>query len=270
MPVRGQVPTYLLELRNDVQTSATEYEFDIYLLRTGSVPFEYAIGQYGILVNPDIKNGGSLLASIVSGSIDPVLAATNQVPATINFFEAGNAIRISPPPPPGAGNGALISNVPPGTRICRVRLSNTTAFGQFQPNLTWTTTAVYPTQVYAYVGSTNTSITNYSNHTTSSLSNPVLNVVTAIEDNLADDNLKVYPNPFKDRINIDYVLLQNSHVRLSILSLNGKLIDQLADEDQQAGRYSLSWESYDQPEGVYLIRLETDMSRKISRATLIR
>ena len=135
LSLNGQAPTYTLELRNDVQTSPTEFEFDIFLLRTGSVPFEYAIGQYGILLNPNIKNGGSLIATIVSGSVDPVLAATNQDPASVNFFDAGNVIRISPPAPPGSGNGALISNIPPGTRICRVRVSNTSAYGQYSPNL---------------------------------------------------------------------------------------------------------------------------------------
>ena len=173
--IAAQNPTYTLDLRNDAQVSSTVYEFDIYLLRTGAIPFEYASGQYGVLVNSLIKNSGSITASIVAGSSDPILSASNQNPTSIGFNNTSNVIMIGARTPPGAGNGAIISNVSPGTRICRVRLTNTVAFGQFQPNLTWTTTTIYPTQMFAYVGGTNTSILNYSSHTVIYLNNPVLN-----------------------------------------------------------------------------------------------
>jgi hypothetical protein len=138
--LKAQNPTYLLELRNDVQVSATVYEFDIYLLRTGTTAFEYASGQYGIVVNSLIKNGGTVAATMVAGSPDPILVASNQTPLSVGFYDPTNVIRIAARTPPGAGNGAIISNLTPGTRLCRVRLTNSVAFGQFQPNLTWTTT----------------------------------------------------------------------------------------------------------------------------------
>ena len=270
VPVSAQTPSYTLELRNDAQVSATEYEFDIYLLRTGTDQFEYAQGQFGILVNPDIINGGSIAVSVVSGSVDPVLTVTNQAPKSIDFFEAANAIRIAPPSPPGAGNGATISSVLPGTRVCRVRLSNTVAFGQYQPNLTLTTTTIYPTQVYAYVDGNNTAITSFPNHTTNNLSNPVLNVITSISNNYDEEDLKVYPNPFRERINIEYLLLSKSHVRLSVLSIDGKLIYNLVDEDQQAGNYSLYWDAFNQPGGTYLLRLQSGLTQKTFKITLSR
>jgi hypothetical protein len=269
--IRAQNPTYLLELRNDVQVSATEYEFDVYLLRTGTIPFEYATGQYGILINSEIKNGGTIIASLVPSSLDPELAASNQAPSSVSFFDQTSVIRIAPPSPPGAGKGAIISNIPPGTRICRIRLSNTVPFGQYRPNLTWTTTTIYPTQVYAYVGTTNTKITDYANHTISNLVNPVLNEVTSSESYINEDyGFRVFPNPFRERINIDYRLNHNSFVRLSVFDLAGKQVGHLVDEIQQAGSYSLSWSSDSQPEGIYLIKLQTGETAKISRVTLIR
>jgi len=269
--IQAQSPTYLLELRNDAQVSATEYEFDIYLLRTGTTTFEYASGQYGIVINPLIKNSGTVIASLVAGSLDPVLAASNQTPASVSFYDNLNVIRIAASIPPRPGNGAFISNIPPGTRICRVRLSNTVDFAQYQPNLAWTTTTIYPTQVYAYVEETNTAITNHSNHTLSNLGNPVLNVVTSSDNYLYDDNgLKVYPNPASERINIDYMLVQNSQVSLSVLDITGKQVEQLVNENQQAGNYSLTWIPESQPEGIYIVKLQTGMTQKISRVTLIR
>jgi hypothetical protein len=267
---RAQAPEYLLELRNDVQVSATEYEFDIYLLRTGSVPFEYGSGQFGILINPQIKNQGAISVSIVSGSSDPELVSANQDPTSISFYDPGNVIKIAARVPPGEGNGAVISNVSPGTKICRVRVSNSVAFSQYQPNLTWTTTTIYPTQVYAYVESVNTAITSFSDHTTSNLNNPVLNVITTVGNQIFEEDLRVYPNPFQDQLTIDYVLLQKSHVSLSVFNLYGKLVDQLLNEDQQGGSYTITWDSDNQPDGVYLVRLMTDLRQKISKITLIR
>ncbi|HNW69300.1 MAG TPA: hypothetical protein PKI01_02780 [Bacteroidales bacterium] len=169
LSIQAQKPTYLCELRNDVQVSGNIFEFDIYMLRTGATPFEYAAGQYGILINPLIKNGGVITVSIVAGSSDPALTAANQNPVNISFLDASSCIRIAGRIPPGAGNGALIPDLSPGMRICRVRLTNTVNFGQFLSGLTWTTTTIYPTQIYAYIGGVNTAITSSSSQTTNNL-----------------------------------------------------------------------------------------------------
>jgi len=265
----AQSPTYLLELRNDVQVSGTVYEFDIYLLRTGTTTFEYASGNYGILINPLIKNGGNLTASLVAGSSDPILASSNQDPNSVDFYDVYNVIRVSPGSIPGAGNGALISNVPPGTRLCRIRLVNSNAYDQYRPDLTWTTTLYYPTQVYAYVGGTNTKVTTPSNHTTANLNNPIFSVTTSIDDYLLDDfRLRVYPNPFKDKLFIDYNLLNKSKVTLSVIDTNGKLVDELVNEEQQSGKYTKTWDSVSRHEGVYILKLQVDNAQKILRIVL--
>jgi hypothetical protein len=169
LSLQAQIPTYLCELRNDVLVSGNIFEFDIYLLRTGVTTFEYAAGQYGIIINPLIKNGGVITASIVAGSSDPALVAKNQNPTNISFLEVSNCIRIAGRIPPGTGNGTLISNLSPGMRVCRVRLTNTVSFGLFLPNLTWTTNTIYPTQINAYVGGLNTAIMVNASQTTNNL-----------------------------------------------------------------------------------------------------
>jgi hypothetical protein len=267
----AQNPSYLLELRNDVQVSANVYEFDIYLLRTGTTTFEYASGQYGIVINPLIKNGGIIQASLVASSPDPLLVASNQTPASVSYYDQSNVIRVAARTPPGAGNGALIPNVSPGIRLCRVRLSNTADFGQYQPNLTWTTTTIYPTQVFAYVGGINTPITNHSNHTLNNLANPVLNAITASDDySSTDANMRVYPNPFRERVTIEYNLVDKTQVSLSVFDANGKLVDQLVNDLQQAGSYSVPWIPRSQTGGTYMVKLQTGKTHKIFRITLIR
>lgn len=262
----AQNPTYLLELRNDIQVSSTVYEFDIYLLRTSTFLFEYASGQYGILINPLIKNGGNITASLVVNSSDPILVASNQIPPSISFYDLTNVIRISASSPPGTGKGALISNVSTGTRICRVRLTNTADFDKYRPNLTWTTTTIYPTQVYAYVGGSNIKITAESNHTISNLANPSLNEITSIHDNINDDiGLQVYPNPFNDKLVIYYNLLNKSQVILSVFDINGKVVEELVNEEQQSGKYTKTWDSVSLSEGIYILKLQVDMTQKVFR-----
>jgi hypothetical protein len=265
----AQNPAYLLELRNDIQVSGAVYEFDVYLLRTGTISFEYAQGQYGIVVNSLIKNGGSLTATIVAGSSDPILVASNQNPASIAYNNTSDAIMIAPKSPPTAGNGAIISNVSPGTRICRVRLTNTADFDKYRPYLSWTTTTIYPTQVYAYVGGANTKITAESNHTTSNLVNPILNEITSIQDNINDDfDLQVYPNPFNNKLFVSYNLLNRSHVTLSVFDINGRLVDELVNEEQQSGEYTKTWDSVSRSEGVYILKFQVDMTQKNLRIVL--
>lgn len=171
LSLQAQMPTYLCELRNDVQVSGNIFEFDIYLLQTGTTPFEYAAGQYGILVNPLIKNGGIITASIVAGSSDPALVAKNQNPINISFLDVSSCVRIAGRVPPGAGNGTIISNITPGMKVCRVRLTNTVAFAPIPPDLTWTTNTIYPTQINAYVGGLNISIMQANAQTTNKLNN---------------------------------------------------------------------------------------------------
>lgn len=268
--ISAQNPAYTLELRNDIQVSSSVYEFDIYLLRTGTTTFEYAQGQYGMVINSMIKNGGTLSASIVPDSSDPLLVSTNQNPTSISYNNTTNAIMIAPKSPPTAGSGTIITNVSPGIRLCRVRITNTVDFDKYRPNLTWTTNLIYPTQVFAYVGGSNTQVTNYLYHSTSSLVNPILNEVTSLCDlDIDESTIQVYPNPFSEKLVIDYSLKNKSQVNLSVFDAKGKLVEVLASSEQQAGSYTGIWNSESHPEGVYIVKLQADMTKKLFRVVHI-
>jgi hypothetical protein len=174
-----QIPTYTCTLVNDVQVSDSIFEFDIYLLRTGTTDFELAGWQGGFTYNDAIKNGGTLTAAWVPGSPDPALVASGQVNNSFNTATDG-VIKIASKVPPGAGNGAIISNVAPGTRMGRLRLKNSTAFLTQKATITWCfSVSIYPTNVNAYVpagvGGINTSITD-STKFFNNLANPTLPV----------------------------------------------------------------------------------------------
>ena len=61
----GQTPTYQCDIRNESFVSANEFQFDIYLSRTGTTPFELACFQTGLLINSAFLNGGTISAEIV-------------------------------------------------------------------------------------------------------------------------------------------------------------------------------------------------------------
>lgn len=183
-------PRYFCELRNDVQTSPNTYEFDIYLLGDNAcVPLELASASYGITLNPAIRNGGSITASIVAGSS---ALNSNQVPTSITFTSSQNCIKISPRSTPPAGSGTLIPNTGQGIRVCRVKLTNSVTFAPELPNLNWSFAATpYASKVNAFLGGVNTVLTaDATTHTTHHLVNPLLaDLVAPISISISNDTL---------------------------------------------------------------------------------
>jgi len=148
----AQNPTYLCELRNDVQVDARTFEFDVYLLRTGTTVFEYSSMQFGINVNTGMRNSGTITVTLVTGSSE-LNASQYPNDSRLSFDNGTNSIRWTGTTPPGAGNGTIISNTGFGTRVGRFRLSNTADFGSVTPDMTWSYSIAtgYPTKVNAYV-----------------------------------------------------------------------------------------------------------------------
>ena len=145
-------------IENEVQVSDKILEFDLYLLNVNlTTPFEMSQIQAGILVNPAILNGGTITATLISGLSQ--LPVTSQQPTSITF--ASNAVKIASKTPPGAGSGSIIGTTAPGTRICRVRLTNTNSFAAGSAaNLTFNyTTSPYATKVFQYIAGINTELT---------------------------------------------------------------------------------------------------------------
>jgi hypothetical protein len=128
---KGQSYTYTI--RNDVQTSDRTLEFDLYILNTNeSVPIEIALAQAGILVNSAIINGGNITASFVEDASE---MSPSQRPSSITF--QNNCIKIACKPIPSRENGTLAGTKGLGTRLCRIRLTNTVPFYEAKPDLTF-------------------------------------------------------------------------------------------------------------------------------------
>lgn len=176
--VSAQVPAYLCELRNDTQVDAKTFEFDVYLLQTESTPFQYTSMQMGININPDAANSGIITPTFVTGSdLNPAQVFTA---SRLTFNAIQNCIIVTGVPGPGSGSGTMISNAGFGTKVCRIRLTNSVDFGNVRPDFTWSFSLAngYQTKVNAYIPLA-TDITVQASHTTSHLANLIMNQLIA-------------------------------------------------------------------------------------------
>ncbi len=166
----AESPSYACDIRNHNFVSGNIYEFDLYMTRMGSVPLELANFQAGIQVSPSLINGGSITPSVVPGTSGLLTA---QQPAMISFIASANCICLAPTEPPrvlspetqtSSTSGTMIPDGD-GVRICRIRLTNSVAFGIFALAPAWSFSVdPYNTIVSAFTGpgehKENTVITN--------------------------------------------------------------------------------------------------------------
>ena len=153
----AQNPSYELILKNDVQTSATEYEFDITIRPVSpTTSFELASLQCIMTFNTGISNG-TLSFTILSGTSDLV---ASQRPT--NSSISGSELRVQGRVPPGAGNGTIVNSE---LRVARFRITSSTPFNVQNANINWKNSGTNPiTQIAAYVVGVNTPITNPTSH----------------------------------------------------------------------------------------------------------
>ncbi len=167
----GYAQQYVLRMMNDGMPNPNTYEWDIYVQRTDGAVTGYATGQYIFFYNAAIVNGGTLSMSIVPGSSELI----NPVQVPQNASLTATELRVHAPAPPGYANGSWLSMSNPGTRICRVRLTNTVPFPSVPPNLAWKTSGSAPiTQINGYIANVNTALVGTKD--ASGMSNPTMPV----------------------------------------------------------------------------------------------
>ena len=66
-----------------------------------------------------------------------------------------------------------------------------------------------------------------------------------------------YPNPFNPLTTIDYSIAQTSDVRLTVYDISGKVMENMVNENQTVGNYSVTIDASRFASGVYFYRIET-------------
>ena len=167
-------------LINDSLKAPNVYEFDIYMLSNDTSTIELAGINFGFLYNAEIKDTGTIKVSWVPKSSE--LTNISQLPrsfiVTLGRKDSSNVgiIKIGPRLPPGYGDGSIISNKGLGTKIGRLRLSNSINYTSSRMNIEWNineSNGLYPTTITAYINQKNTNVTSMGTYE-SKLVNPVL------------------------------------------------------------------------------------------------
>ena len=99
-----------------------------------------------------------------------------------------------------------------------------------------------------------------------------VNSTTGVFDLEGDDgiSLNVFPNPFNDRLQIEYRVNERSKVRVAVYDMLGKVVEILDEKTIDPGSYSVEWDASFYPAGAYIIKLQTNRSLLKERVLLIR
>jgi hypothetical protein len=129
--ITGKMPTsgdFQLSVWNIKQTDPNTLEFDIFILNTNNeLKFELALFQAGIEFNTQILNGAAQtpgMTQILQGTSE---LADSLVPLVVNTATPG-LIRLAGRPAPKKTGGTIISGKDQGTRVCRLRITNSVPF----------------------------------------------------------------------------------------------------------------------------------------------
>ena len=66
-----------------------------------------------------------------------------------------------------------------------------------------------------------------------------------------------YPNPFNASTNIQFSISKTQFISLKIFDVLGKEVAALVNEEKLPGTYTITWNSFEQPSGIYFYRLQT-------------
>ena len=190
LPILAQNPTYEVYLKNGELMALNQLEFDIYIKRTGAVPFEVYNLQHCLIFDNSILNGGTPSFIYIPGTSEMNAAQVPTNPINILSVIGGNRIiRIPGRNSSGPGLGTIISDTGNGTRFGRFRLATTAPILSYWITINWNfnqATYGYATKYSAYVNGLIRDITIPSNHY-SDLSNPCLSCYHEYEARLMND-----------------------------------------------------------------------------------
>ena len=94
------------------------------------------------------------------------------------------------------------------------------------------------------------------------IQNPSMPAFTSLEQN--------YPNPFNPSTIINFTIIEQSNVNLSIYNMNGQLINTLLNNVKEPGNYSVNYKAIGLSAGIYYYTLETNSGMISKKMILIK
>ena len=83
-------------------------------------------------------------------------------------------------------------------------------------------------------------------------------------------DLHIYPNPVTDACNVNFTLIKPGRVKLTLLSMQGQLLNTLIDGNLEQGSHWLHFKIGTQAPGLYQIMLQSNEGRVVRKIIKIR
>ena len=79
-----------------------------------------------------------------------------------------------------------------------------------------------------------------------------------------------YPNPFNPSTYINFTIPNNTHVRITVYDITGRVVQRLLNETKVAGNHSINFNADALSSGVYFYIMQTDAFREVKKMSLIK
>ena len=80
----------------------------------------------------------------------------------------------------------------------------------------------------------------------------------------------IYPNPFNPLVSLNYELSKDEYLEISILDINGRVIESLIEGNFVSGSYAVQWDGNEFSSGIYFFQIKSTNSSLMEKITLIK
>ncbi|MFN8286319.1 MAG: T9SS type A sorting domain-containing protein [Chitinophagales bacterium] len=82
--------------------------------------------------------------------------------------------------------------------------------------------------------------------------------ISGIENLFDVSNFSLLPNPANDNVSVNYTIVSATKLQVVLLDLTGKIVSELVNDNQAAGKHSFNFNVAALPAGVYLVNFRTE------------
>ena len=264
----AETPTFKINVSNINYTSKNSLEFDIYLLNGNNEnskqeELRYSLGQYFFEFNPKIANGGNLNYTIVNSELPEAMrprnasVKDNQLRLFVNSVSADKR------------NLPVFKAKSPGLLIARMKLETSADKFADTPLDLQLSKSIFKTKVFTYDGKKNIELANSDDNSIEGVTGKLTN--ESIANIPAEFALgQNFPNPFNPSTTINYELPASNFVTLKIYDLTGKEVMTLVNENQNAGRYTATFNGANLASGMYFYKITAGEFTFVRKMVLIK
>ena len=264
----ADAPKFKINVSNLNHTSNNTLEFDIYLLNGNNEnskqeELRYSLGQYFFEFNPKIANGGNLNYTIADSDLPEAMRPRNASVRDNLLCLFVNSIN------PDKGNLPVINYKNGGLLIARMKLETTADKFEDTPLDMKLSESKFKTKVFTYDGMKNIELLSSDDN---SIEGVTGNSPKESSANLPTESAlgQNYPNPFNPETKINYELPIANYVTLKVYDMTGKEIMTLVNENQNAGRYTATFNGSNLASGMYFYKITAGEFTFVRKMVLIK